>query len=156
MNPGPGNGGAFGPDLAEFVRKTLERADVLKRAVAIKLFSAVIRDSPVGDPDLWKSKPPAGYVGGRFRANWNCTVGEADTSTTESTNHQGAIPAMQVVVLASDRTQVNWLSNSLPYAARLEYESWSRQAPAGMVRRNAARIKKLISQEMANTRRQVP
>jgi hypothetical protein len=150
------NNGQFGPDLAAFVRRTLERADVLKRAVAIKLFSSVIRDSPVGDPDLWKSKPPVGYVGGRFRANWNCTVGTADTSTSESTNHAGAIPAMIQVVQPTTRHDINWLSNSLPYAARLEYEGWSRQAPAGMVRRNTARIKRLISQELANTRRLVP
>jgi hypothetical protein len=145
-----------GESFADFVRKTLERADVLKRAVAIKLFSSVIRDSPVGDPDLWKSKPPAGYVGGRFRANWNCTVGTADTSTSESTNQAAAIPAMIQVVQPTTRHDINWLSNSLPYAARLEYEGWSRQAPAGMVRRNTARIKRLISQELARTKAQVP
>ncbi len=153
MNTDPGQ---FGPDLVDFVRKTLERADVLKRAVAIKLFSSIIRDSPVGDPDLWKSKPPAGYVGGRFRANWNSTVGTPDTSTSESTAQQAAIPAMIQVVEASDRKEINWLANSLPYAARLEYEGWSRQAPAGMVRRNVARIKRLISQELAKTKAQVP
>jgi hypothetical protein len=140
----------FGPDLAEFARKTLLRADLLKRGIGIKLFTAVIRDSPVGNPDLWKSKKaPVGYVGGRFRANWHCSLGAANTSTTESTRHQNAIPAMQTVVLTGDRNTVDWLANSLPYARRLEYEGWSTQAPQGMVRRNVARFRRLISQELA-------
>jgi len=151
MNP---NQGRFGQDISEFARLTLLRADMLKRAVAIKLFSAVIRDSPVGDPDLWKSKPPAGYVGGRFRANWNCTVGAADTSTSVSTDYGAAIPKVIEVCERSDRNDINWLANSLPYAARLEYEGWSRQAPQGMVRRNTARIKRLISQQLAQVRNQ--
>lgn len=147
------NGGQFGPDLAEFARKTLLRQDLLKRAVAIKLFSSIIRDSPVGDPDLWKSKPPVGYVGGRFRANWNCTIGAADTSTTESTDFAAAIPAVIQVCEASDRKDVNWLANSLPYAERLE-KGWSRQAPAGMVRRNVTRIKRLVTQELQRIKAQ--
>lgn len=143
----------------EFARKTLERADKLIRAVGIKTFSAVIRDTPVGDPDLWKNtkkdskgrgKGPAGYVGGRLRANWNCSLGAADTGTSESTNHQGAIPAMTKTCEDADRKDTLWLSNSLPYAGRIEYEGHSRQAPEGMVRRNVTRIKRIISSELRN------
>lgn len=148
--------------FTEFARKTLLRADMLKRAVAIKTFSAIIRDSPVGDPDLWKvnagkplgkRKGPAGYVGGRFRANWNCTIAAPNLSTTEETNYSGAIPAVIQVCEASDRKDINWLANSLPYAARLE-NGWSKQAPAGMVRRNVTRIKRLISQELQKVKAQ--
>ena len=140
--------GQFGPDLAEFARKTLLRADLLKRGIGIKLFSAVIKDSPVGNPDLWKrKKAPPGYVGGRFRANWNCSLGRADTTTTESTAKQLAIPRMQEVVLTGDRNTVDFLANSLPYARRLEY-GWSKQAPNGMVRRNVIRFRRLISSEL--------
>lgn len=148
--------------FSEFARKTLERADALIRAVGIKTFSAVIRDTPVGDPDLWQSswldsKGRAtvafnshleGYVGGRLRANWNCSLGMADTSTTESTNHAGAIPAMMQEVAGADRKKILWLSNSLPYAHRIEYDGHSRQAPQGMVRRNVTRIQKIISGEL--------
>lgn len=148
--------GQFGSDFTDFARKTLLRADLLKRAVAIKLFSSVIRDTPVGDPDLWKHKAPPGYVGGRLRANWNCTVGTPDTSTTESTQHSAAIPKVIEVCQASDRKDINWLSNSLPYAARIEYEGWSRQAPSGMVRRNVTRIKRLIKQELQRVKAQTP
>ena len=144
-------------DFNEFARKTLDRADKLIRAVGIKTFSAVIRDTPVGNPDLWKSqqgkdlknrKGPAGYVGGRLRANWQCSLGMADTSTDESTEHGRSIPAMTKTVEGADRKDTLWLANSLPYASRIEYDGHSKQAPEGMVRRNVTRIKKIISGEL--------
>lgn len=169
MNGEPGH---FGADFAEFARKTLQRADLLKRAVAIKLFTGVIRDTPVGDPKYWKGNAPKGYVGGRLRGNWNCSVGFADTSTVEApdvSHEKGKRAArktyknfpdlgqtlgkMQATVETGNRNTVDFLANSLPYAARIEYEGYSRQARAGMVRRNAARIKQLISRELGNLKR---
>lgn len=146
------NEGNFGGDLEEFARKTLLRADLLIRAVGIKTFSAVIRDTPVGDPDLWQSPAPEGYVGGRLRANWNCSLGAADTSTTESTRHGEAIPKVHAAIAEADRKDVLWLSNSLPYAGRIEYDGHSRQAPAGMVRRNVIRIKANLANELRRLR----
>jgi hypothetical protein len=157
-------------DFSEFARKTLERADLLIRAVGIKTFSAVIRDTPVGDPDLWvstkkdskgRAKPPPGYVGGRLRGNWRCSLAMPDLTTFQAP--KGAktrkayknFPAVgEVLTSVSDtcnqgnRKKVLWLSNSLPYAYRIEYEGWSRQAPEGMVRRNVTRIQKIISGEL--------
>jgi hypothetical protein len=142
----------------EFARKTLERADRLIRAVGIKTFSAIIKDTPVGNPDIWAGHPqgspsgnakaPAGYVGGRLRANWRCSLGMADTSTDESTEHRGAIPTMAATCETANRKSTLWLSNSLPYAAKIEYDGHSRQAPEGMVRRNVARIKRILSTEL--------
>lgn len=144
-------------DFNEFARKTLERADRLIRAVGIKTFSSVIRDTPVGDPDLWKAnegktkpKPPPGYVGGRLRANWRCSLAMPDTSTDESVDKNRGIVAVNDVCATADRKKILWLANSLPYAWRIEYEGWSRQAPEGMVRRNVTRIKKIISGELRN------
>lgn len=151
-------------DFNEFARKTLERADKLIRVVGIKTFSAVIRDSPVGDPDLWKQAPPkgSGYVGGRLRGNWRCSLGSADLTTFEDDggkkyvkNFPGLGEVLGEVNATSqqaDRNKVLWLSNSLPYVYRIEYEGWSSQAPAGMVRRNVTRIKRIISTELRNLR----
>ena len=35
--------------------------------------------------------------------------------------------------------------DALPYAERIEYEGWSRQAPAGMVRRHIAQWQRIVS-----------
>jgi len=167
-------------DFTGFANKTLQRADVLIRAVGIKTFNAVIRDTPVGDPDLWKGstkdakgrgKGPEGYVGGRLRGNWRCSLAMPDTTTftapkggnkngkkktakqarVEYKNFPDAntvLSSVNEVCQSATRKNVLWLANSLPYAHRVEYEGWSRQAPEGMVRRNVARIQKIISGEL--------
>ncbi len=145
----------------QFADKTLRRADLLIRAVGIKTFSAVIRDTPVGDPDLWVSlwkdskgraiDPPEGYVGGRLRGNWRCSLSAPDTSTSGEHDFPsgGAVLAdMQKTCADATRKDSLWLSNSLPYAWRIEYEGHSSQAPEGMVRRNVTRIQKIVSAEL--------
>lgn len=77
-----------------------------------------------------------GYVGGRFKANWNVSFGAADTTTTTSTDvSRGNAEAEKALTLPLGG--VMYISNGLPYARRLEYEGWSTQAPAGMVRVSA-------------------
>ena len=40
-----------------------------------------------------------------------------------------------------DKDSVVYLTNNLPYAARIEYDGWSHtKAPEGMVRKNVIRI----------------
>ncbi len=138
----------------DFARKTLLRADQLKRAVGIKFFGSVIKDNPVGDADYWQSPAPEGYVGGRSRGNWNCTLGQPDLSTTPEETFPGlgqTMAKMQQMVLSGDRKTIDWLANSLPYIERLE-SGWSRQAPIGMVGKNFVRMKQVISRELARLR----
>jgi hypothetical protein len=137
-------------DFNEFARKTLLRSDKLIRAVGIKTFNPIIKDSPVGDPDLWKGNAPEGYVGGRLRANWRCSLGMPNTATDESTDQNRGIVEVNDVCLKANRKDVLWLSNSLPYVHRIEYDGHSKQAPAGMVRKNVTRIKRIISKELRN------
>lgn len=74
-----------------------------------------------------------GYVGGRFRANWNVSVGSPDATITDSTDKNRVLTEVKKVdTLAVGG--IMYLTNALPYAHRLEYEGWSSQAPAGMVR----------------------
>jgi hypothetical protein len=98
------------------------------------------RVRPRSDRSLRKMFPNPvgrGYVGGRFRANWNVSQGTPDTSTTESTQKgRGLAEAARALELAAGG--VVYLSNGLPYARRLEYEGWSTQAPMGMVRLSVA------------------
>jgi hypothetical protein len=135
--------------MNDFIRKTLDRQDRLIRAVGIKLFNGVIRDTPVGDPDLWHPpvRPP-GYVGGRLRGNWRCSLGMADPTSDEVVDTARSSRAVDQTCANGNRHDSFWLSNSLPYAHRIEYDGWSSQAPEGMVRRNTVRIKRIISQEL--------
>lgn len=157
----------FSRDIGRFCAKTMRRADLLQRGIAIKLFSAVIKDSPVGDPQYWKaneglqreqwSLPFPGYVGGRFRGNWRASRNRANRTTTgEKEPFPSQADAVNGVVEAAasgNRHHPIFLSNSLPYAFRLEHEGWSRQAPEGMVRKNVIRFRDIIRQELAKLNR---
>lgn len=78
-----------------------------------------------------------GYVGGRFRGNWQVTFETMATGTLERIDPQGANTknaAAGVVMSFTSAVGTIWAVNNLPYGPRLEFEGWSSQAPAGMVR----------------------
>ena len=136
----------FALDLSKAIEKAKDKAELAVRKIAIDLFNDVIMMSPVGNPDLWKY-PKEGYVGGRFRANWNCSIGSPDTSTTESVDPSGSAATGRVtaVVLGYQLGEKSiYLCNSLPYAERLE-NGWSDQAPQGMVRLSIIETNNAIS-----------
>lgn len=167
INVNLGQGGA-----RDFADKTLKRIRKLKRAVAIELFKSVILDSPVGNPEDWKVNAgkngdddgsnnfyiPEGYVGGRLRANWRFSEGSADTTTTDDVDGTGTatVKAMTDAVRKADPDADFYLSNTLPYAHRIEYDGWSHtKAPQGMLRKNMARVRPLVSAKLAEIKRDI-
>ena len=72
---------------------------------------------------------------GRFKANWNVSYGAPNTTTSASTASARATAEVRKS-LTLPVGGVVYLTNSLPYALRLEY-GWSKQAPTGMVRLTA-------------------
>lgn len=106
------------------------------RARTVGLFRSVIMMTPVGNPDLWKSTyVPPGYVGGRARGNWQCSIDAPITSEIDRIDATGAGPMADVLATVK-ADGINYLSNNVPYIRRLEYDSppHSTQAPNGMVR----------------------
>lgn len=79
---------------------------------------------------------------GRFRANWQIGDGGPDTRVDSGYDKQplGSAPAPASFTRWQDQLEgvlpgtTIYITNSLPYARRLEYEGWSKQAPGGMVR----------------------
>ena len=63
---------------------------------------------------------------GRFSANWKLGEGTLNSETTTETT----VPELALPAITLGQTYV--VSNSLPYALRLEH-GWSQQAPSGMV-----------------------
>ena len=59
--------GIFNSDLPDFQVKA-------HRKIHLQTINQMIKGTPVGNPDLWQSKPPPGYVGGRARSNWQSSV----------------------------------------------------------------------------------
>jgi hypothetical protein len=124
----------FSLDIKEFAKKVDKNIDDVGRTVAIDLFSAIVKQSPVDT--------------GRFRNNWNASINGPDLSTIETTDKSGEKAISGIVNTAKafnfSAEGTIFLSNNLPYAQRLEY-GWSKQAPSGMVRVNIARFQSAIN-----------
>ncbi len=142
---------SFALSLQAFAQKAPEQARTVIRKVSIDLLTATVLRTPVGNPDLWKSKPPAGYVGGRLRANWNVSLVEPDTTTTNVTDDSGTatISAGSEVIGQADGTQDICITNSLPYALPIEYGHSGVQAPQGMVRVTVAEFQSYVNKAAA-------
>jgi hypothetical protein len=126
----------FALNIRAFVEKAKAAPAQVVRKATLDLLTAIVLRSPVGNPDLWAHKPPPGYVGGRFRANWNVSLSAPDASTTDATDKSGdaTIHRGLSVLVRADGQQDIYITNSLPYAVALEYGHSSVQAPQGMVR----------------------
>jgi hypothetical protein len=125
----------FRKNFSALIRRAGEKAEQVVRVVAGELHKSIVQRSPVGDPDGWQSPAPAGYVGGRFRANWNVELGAIDyrDNFAPDTSGKAALDRGKAKLAAWAPGQTIYITNSLPYADRLEH-GWSKQAPRGMVR----------------------
>lgn len=131
--------GTFALDLQKFAEKAKARADQMVGDVVAGIAAELDNRSPVGDATYWKNKPPKGYIGGHFRANWQLGIGTrpvaelAGVDLSAKTAEGGDTTSRIVAAIPEDASgRVYWLANNAPYARRLE-DGWSRQTPQGMV-----------------------
>jgi hypothetical protein len=125
---------SFAGDLERFRAKTMARVNLVVRKIIVDVTTSVVMKSPVGDAAYWVSKPPKGYTGGRFRANWRFGTGSAPGGTSEAIDKSGGLTINSVAsaIPAEPAGDIHFIVNNLPYGKRLE-EGYSRQAPHGMV-----------------------
>ena len=137
---------SFDDQMRAFARRANMSVEKTIKGTSIKLFSAVIKSSPVDT--------------GRFRANWTAAGVQPSTVTTDMTDKSGsaAIGAMTNYINSANGQMVFTLANNLPYAYKLEYGGYpgdgpntvggySKQAPAGVVRVNVARFQAILDEQ---------
>lgn len=136
--------GPFELDLRHFAKKAGDKVELVFKKVAVDMFTRIVLRSPVGNPDQWK-RPRKGYVGGRFRANWQIAIGNPPRGTVQMNDRSGRITIAKgtATALGLKAGQTVWMANNLPYAIPLEY-GHSKQAPAGMVRITVREFKKMV------------
>ncbi len=94
-------------------------AEMVFHDTADLIYKNAVNWTPVGNPALWKNPDQVSpsYEPGQLKGSWRL----------EFQNNREAT-----------------LSNPMPYAYRVEYGSWSTQAPEGMLRRAIALAPTLI------------
>jgi len=92
-----------------------------------------------------------GYVGGRFRGNWQFSIDSPATGELDRIDPSGSetIAALLSQVQALTIGQTAYIVNNLPYAIPLEY-GHSTQAPAGMVRVTLANFQRIVDEAIRN------
>jgi hypothetical protein len=139
----------FSVPLAQLAEKMKADLELVVRKSTLEIFRGVTLKSPVDT--------------GRFRANWNVSYGAVDMTTTTSTEQTRADREVQKALTLPVGGTV-YMANSLPYARVLEYglypnppkkptgktvNGFSRQAPAGMVRRTAVEFDDYVRKAIA-------
>lgn len=119
------------------------------RGTVIGCASRIIKRTPVGNPDLWLYKNdgvyvdyvaykgyPEGYIGGTLRGNWQPSIGQPIATEIERIDKSGAAVTADIK-REGERLNIGsifYMTNNLPYAARIEFDGWSTQASQGMMR----------------------
>lgn len=156
---------SFAVDLRRLTNEVKTNLDQVVRKVVLDIGTKLVERSPVGDRELWainqqilnnsanrtksgilkagarRQLQPKGYVGGRFRANWQYGFGTPANGVLHKPsppkqNYPGPqqiIDILRTSVYGSQVAGLHYISNNLPYARRLE-DGWSKQsAPSAMV-----------------------
>jgi hypothetical protein len=140
---------SFGLDLKAFADSTNEKANAAVRQIIIGVDEALVERSPVGNPTLWKHLAPPGYVGGRFRANWQYAEREAPGGMLW-TPIVGPFPAKnEIDVAAEGGGKIHYLVNNLPYAQALEDGHSTQAPPAGIVSLTVIEFEPIVKEAVA-------
>lgn len=120
----------FAIQMRRFTDKSNENIDKAVRKISLETFRNVIVMSPVDT--------------GRFRGNWQTSIGAPVSGTVELVDPSGQMTVAQV---AGDTQRMSagdviFMVNNLPYGPRLE-NGWSNQAPNGMVALTVQRFQPL-------------
>lgn len=124
----------FRRNMDRLAAKVDRGATRIQRTTAGAILQAVVLGTPVGNPTLWQKKPPAGYSGGRARANWQVGLGGPVEGNVDKKDPAGS------ATIGTGRSRIDTsqpgrpihLTNNLPYIIPLN-EGHSTQAPAGFV-----------------------
>lgn len=105
---------SFADDIKKFAKKALDNAQTVVVETRYELSQRVIDRTP------YDTIQPGD--GGQAKANWNASIGAADTNITSRTDKDGnSTKAKAVSVSKSNIADDYYLTNSLPYIAVLEY-----------------------------------
>ncbi|WP_425054790.1 HK97 gp10 family phage protein [Pseudomonas abyssi] len=126
---------SFSGDIRKFTKDAGDAHDKITRAATLELFGSVIKSTPVKT--------------GRARGNWQTAVGTPPTDELERDDKSGSQSIAEVEANTPPGAgQQTYMVNNLPYIFALE-EGSSTQAPEGMIRKNIARVQRIVNAAIA-------
>lgn len=102
-------------DLTKYANGVKAKIKKVRVNYAFALYSSIVKKTPVDT--------------GRARANWNISVGNVDSSTTEETKKSGLKYKESDINPNGDESI--YISNNLPYITTLEYGGYSKSSKTG-------------------------
>ncbi len=108
--------------IGQAVLNINKRAEKMVRGTVIGCASRIIKRTPVKD--------------GTLRGNWQPSIGQPVTTEIARADKSGTMVTTDIT-REGQRLNIGsifYMTNNLPYAARIEFDAWSQQAPQGMMR----------------------
>ena len=128
---------SFSGKIRKFNIEAIKATQKVKQGVAVELFTSVISDTPVDT--------------GRARGNWQSSESVPKGGTVDRLDPSGTSATAEVMAAISIDASDKFMTNNLPYVNGLE-EGRSRKAPAGMVRKNIARVRRILAAQVRKHR----
>lgn len=112
---------AFLKQVEQFSEKAFDALDKVFQEVVVDLGTSVVTLSPV--------------LTGRFRGNWQLTVGAPANYSLVTTDPEGVTTLAKIKqeALKLESGQIAWLANQLTYGQLIETGDHSPKAPQGVV-----------------------
>lgn len=125
---------SFSGDIGRFAFKSTAKLQKTQRLIAVKLFTLVVKRTPVDT--------------GRLIANWIVSKNVINKSTNKNNDKSGRIVVENIIKTIDGKEKKVYLTNSLPYAIPIEY-GHSQKRPEGMVRTSIADIKRIVKESVS-------
>lgn len=121
----------FAADFKKICDRAGDRVEDVIKASVLGLSASIVQKSPVDT--------------GRFRGNWQYGASAINAGISDAPDKSGSSALGRIETGLNNWVpgQTIYITNSLPYAKRLEY-GWSDQAPGGMVRLSVQAFKQNI------------
>lgn len=126
---------SFGSQIKQFEEKAGKNITTVIRKTAFDLSKQVIEETPVDT--------------GRAKGNWLPSIGSPDSRVIDVVTESAAIEKVRDSVSGINGDVSYFLTNSLPYIRKLEYEGHSPQQKTGWVRLAMQRADEIVKKATA-------
>lgn len=121
----------FADTIRRHKAKAMGAAAEIIRQTVLEFGDELVTDwTPLGNPELWKSPPPADYRPGNLQSSWFFSIGAPSAAKTDRTDIREINGLGELAEVGAGQTL--YLANSADHAGAIE-GGHSTQAPVGIM-----------------------